>query len=425
MDRLLHINVKKRFAVALFNLLVAAIAGLLLRVLHVIHIPYLNYSNILHAHSHFAFAGWGFIALFMGFYYAFLKEEKVSGKSWFYIFLFSLIAAWGMLISFPFKGYAPVSIAFSTLYTLLTYWFAWRFYQDSGNNKKSTVSLLFARAALLFLVLSSAGPLAMGPLMALGKEGSALAWDAIYFYLHFQYNGWLIFGIITLFFKWLETNQINFSKKQALLFFRLMFWSCFPAFLLSVLWSKPPEIFFLVAGAAGFIQLVAIIPFLRIIKECKKNHDFILPVVRRLGAFVFAMFVLKSLLQFLSSFPGAVYWTVAIRHLDIGYLHLVLLGVVTFFLLAYFIQEHILKFNKIIRQGIILFITGFILTETLLFGESLFEIWNSHIPAFDLLMLISTVLLPAGILFLFADHYKILFRRGKSKNYPVLKNVLS
>ena len=44
------------------NFVVLALFGVVLRYMISFSIPQLNYMNILHAHSHFAFAGWVFLA---------------------------------------------------------------------------------------------------------------------------------------------------------------------------------------------------------------------------------------------------------------------------------------------------------------------------------------------------------------------------
>lgn len=406
-----EMRIKKGFAVVLFNLFIVAMMGLLLRTLHVVNIPQLNYTDLLQGHSHFAFGGWGFMALSLALYHAFLPKNKAGNKSYLYIFWLAFIMTWGMLISFPFKGYAAVSTTFSTLYIFVTYWFAGRFYKDIKAQDASSISLRFARAAVFFLVFSSIGPFTMAGIMISGNGSNPLAMNAIYFYLHFQYNGWLIFGIIALFFKWLETHSFQFSQKQGLLFFRLMFWSCIPAYLLSVLWSKPSGIFFFVAGMAGVVQLLAVLSFFKVLLSCKKKilHG-IQPIVKWMATFIWVMFVLKNLLQFLSAFPVVETWIGSVRNLIIAYLHLVLLGVFTLFLLTYMIEAGILKLNKTVKTSMIIFLAGFVLTEAVLFMNASLALMNSYFPSFDLWMLLTTILLPLGVLILFTDHCRKIYQ---------------
>ncbi len=407
--------------VVLFNLFIVALLGLLLRAFRFTSIPYLNYSNMMEAHSHFAFGGWGFMALFVGFYHAFLNKLPIRGKTYLLIFATALIAVWGMLFSFPYKGYATVSTAFSTLYIFVTYWFAIQFYRDTKNNTLS-IAMKFARAALIFLVFSSIGPFTMGGLMASGNGDEPWVMNAIYFYLHFQYNGWFIFGLFALFFKWMETLRIAIPRKRVMLFYRVMFWSCFPAVLLSFLWSGVGTIVYLIAGLAGLAQLIALVPLVRIIRDCKKElNRHTLPPVKWIGVTVFILFVVKYILEFFGALPVVVEWTFTIRNLLVAYMHLVLLGVVTVFLLCYFIQERLLPFNRTVQSGIWAFVAGFFITEVLLFAASGLWLINDYIPFFNTWMFFSTLLLPLGTGLIWTGSLnKIVNRQSKYNNSKIL-----
>jgi len=62
-----------------------------------------------------------------------------------------------------------------------------------------------------------------------------------------------------------------------------------------------------------------------------------------------------------------------IRNFIIGYLHLVLIGFITFFLYAFFIQQKQLQVQaRSSRWGLSLFLAGFILSEALLFLQGIF-----------------------------------------------------
>lgn len=409
---------QKWVLILLFNLLVVALAGLFLRLLMVFAVPHTNYKYFLHAHSHFAFFGWGFMALFMAFYESFIPAGAQAGRSYKLLFFLSLVAAYGMLISFPFHGYAAVSISFSSLSILISYWFAWRFFKDTAGPATYRTSIRFARASVFFLLISTLGPTAMGPIMANGGEGKPLYYNAIYFYLHFQYNGWFIFGVIALFFRWMEQRSIAYNIKNARRIYRLMVWSVLPAFFLSVLWTGPGAVIYCIAGTAAFIQLAALLPFWLMLKQCSRQlkreaH----PAAGIMGTIAAVFFALKLLLQFISSFPLIVRWTLQVRPLVIGYLHLVLLGIFTLFLLAWLIQKNYLPLNKYFYPGVFSFLAGIFLTELLLFVESTLMIFNHYLPAFNQWMFAATLFLPAGIVFLF-------WGKLTGENYPVNFSLL-
>lgn len=103
------------------SFVVLAVFGVLLRLMHIAFVPHLNYTFLLHAHSHFAFAGWAFLGLAM------LLAGRVSPvqrrRKFLYALNATLVSAYGMLVSFSFQGYKTVSIIFSTFFILSTYYF--------------------------------------------------------------------------------------------------------------------------------------------------------------------------------------------------------------------------------------------------------------------------------------------------------------
>lgn len=391
--------------------------GLFLRALQIFSLGKLNFQHFLHAHSHFAFAGWGFLALAIALYHSFISDKTTASKQYNRIFIFGLIMAYGMLLSFPFTGYALVSISFSLLFILVSYWFGWRILKDlkaeKSKTSKSFVSTLFLKSAIFFLIISTLGALAMGPIMATGGAASALYFNSIYFYLHFQYNGWFMFGLFALFFKWLEQNDIYFDLKKATLFFNLFFGSAILSYLLSTLWVKPNLFIYWLAGLGALIQIGSVFPLWHSVQVSKQQlKDKLHPFNKVLGIGLFLAFLIKILMQLLSAFPLIVNWTVVFRSFVLGYLHLVLLGLFTVFLLIWFIQQNLLKINKGSKLGFFILILGFLITETLLFTEGTLMIFETHIRLFYRLMFYCTILLPLGTGILFLSQ---IWGRGKIK----------
>ena len=399
---------RKWFVFALLNLFVVSLLGVFLRFIQIFSVPEINYGFLLHAHSHFAFAGWGFLALFIAMVHSFIPAELASGKSYKAMFWLMQIAAFGMLLSFPFEGYAAVSISFSTLFVAVSYWFSWRFFKDSRIEETNAVSIRFARMALVFLVISSIGPFSLGPIMANGGRGSHLYFNALYFYLHFQYNGWFSFGAFALLFRWIEQHHLIYSEKSAVLFYRLMVWSCVPAFLLSVLWIHPASWVYLLAGIAGLIQVIALIPFWKIIKQCNNVvGKHLSKTTRTLLLISCISFTLKLILQLLSAIPLMAQWAFEIRNLVIGYLHLVLLAFFTLFLFAYFIEERFLSvIHRNVRWGLACFVTGILITELLIFGQGTGNLLNTAIPEFKLLLATVSILLPLGLFMILLRQFR-------------------
>ncbi|MBC3539026.1 hypothetical protein ACFSC6_10815 [Rufibacter sediminis] len=396
------------FLVALANLVVVAFLGLLLRYMFVGSVFWVNYKYLLHAHSHVALLGWLYAALFVALLVSFLPEELRNKPTYTWQFWLSQGAVLGMLVSFPIQGYAPASITFSTAHLLLSYWFIYQFLKDAKTARvsqgKHRFSFRLVKAALFFLALSSLGPLAMAPIMATGHSGSEMYYNAIYFYLHFQYNGWFVFAVLGLLFWLLEHHSITFPLKTALAFFKLMFWACSPAYLLSVLWTKPNSFVFLLAGAAALVQLVALALLLQMLWPARGRMLNLFGNWGR-GLLVLASlaFVLKTGMQLLTAFPYMAELAVNFRLFIIGYLHLVLIGCISLFVFAFFAKLGWISFKRSLsRWGMGLFLSAFILTEALLFLQGTFFWLNlGPIPGYYLLLFGISILLPLGILLFF------------------------
>ena len=343
--------------IALFNFFIVSVVGLLLRAYPLYSVPIVSFKNVLHAHSHFAFGGWVMPAL-LAMLLKYFPEiaATLSIRHIRNIWLMMLVSSYGMLMSFPFQGYAVVSILFSSLSIGAGFYMAYIFWVVTSHYKQQ-VSIRFLRAGLVYLTISALGPFATGPLAAMGYAGSPIYFNSIYFFLHFQYNGWFTFAILAVVYKML--NLETTSSKWA---FSLMSISCAPAYLLSTLWSHPGIAFNVVGGVAAGLQLIA---------ACLIVRDFIrqgsyIHIKNGLFQLAIIFFVLKNILQLASSFPEVADIAYRQRNFTIAYLHMVLLGFVTLFLLGAIIEKNLLPYHQRLRISTTLFILSFIVTEILL-----------------------------------------------------------
>ncbi|MCU0444935.1 MAG: hypothetical protein MUE85_08440 [Microscillaceae bacterium] len=348
-----HGIAKRFFYFALFWLMLAAGLGALLRYSFLDAIPYFNYAYSLHTHSHLMFLGWVFNALAGALLFALVAEANYPKYE--RIFWVLQISILGMLIAFPIQGYARFSIAFAGLHTLGAGWFAYCFWQDT--RVKHLISNQLARWALLFMLLSNLGPLALGIIKAQGGGDSVAYKLALYFYLHFQYNAWFILAILALFWAWLEQLDIKISAKKAQNCLNLMVLSSFLSYSLSTLWAKPGWSVYLLAQISAVLQVGAWLYFSQILWQVYPKLEITKLGVKVLLSISYLAFTLKIVLQFWSALPVAS-WFFETRPLIIAYLHLVFLGVVSFFLLAYFSQKQFFCLchwlGKIGAQGLIL-----------------------------------------------------------------------
>lgn len=386
------------FRLALFNFLLVTLSGVFLRYIPVGGVAVAYYKNIIHAHSHFAFGGWVLPALFSLLLKYFPEiRGRVSFRHWRNIAVLLLVSAYGMLLSFPFQGYGAVSIVFSTLSILATFYLAfmiWRVRHQAGD----AVALRFLLAGLFYLVLSSAGPFATAPLIIAGKAGEPIYFNVIYFYLHLQYNGWFSFLLLAVLYKKIEPAGHN--GQRAFLLFNA---SVLPTYFLSVLWSHPPAVFYWIAGAGAVVQLAGLF---YLWKDIRSGRHLLHPLMKT----ALAIFALKIVLQAAGALPYVADLAFQHRNFIIAYLHMVLLGFVSLFILSS-LSASLLR-PLVYRSAVTCMLTAFIITESLLVAQATGEIFSFRIPQFSEWLLAGSCLFPvSAILFLLS-----FYRSGEEKD---------
>ena len=142
--------ISKWFKTALANLLIVALLGCIMRYKIAFSLPFINQRNLLNAHSHFAFAGWITQAI-MTFIAVYIAEHSPSFsiKKYNCLLFANLLTAYGMLFSFPFEGYATISIIFSTLSIFASYAFAIIVWYDLNKITVKTIAHYWIKAALI------------------------------------------------------------------------------------------------------------------------------------------------------------------------------------------------------------------------------------------------------------------------------------
>ncbi|MCI2228107.1 hypothetical protein MC378_02930 [Polaribacter sp. MSW13] len=404
------IKANKQSIIALLYFFVAASLGIILRLFPITNVK-ATYKYIVHTHSHIALLGWVYIALTTIIYHLFIpKKVQKKNAILFWCTQFTLL---GMLISFPITGYALFSIIFSTLFLISTYWFFVLFKKHHHLNK-DCYSYKFINASLLFLIISSIGPWALGIIM--NTLGNTSHWykNAIYFYLHFQYNGWFLFCLFGVFIFILERKKIKIHEKLFSSFYKLMVLSSCLTLFLSFLWTKPSTIIYIVAFLGAALQLVALFKFQQILIKIKSNLDEVLSAFSiRLLKFIFSLFILKIVLQLLSSIPYFAELASQIVDFVIGYLHLTFLGIVS---LSLFVILQEFKLLKLSNFWVIIYLIGFILSETLIFYKG-FCNWQqiSIIGNYYFVLVSISALIPFGILGILIENFLLLFIINKKK----------
>jgi hypothetical protein len=393
------ISTKSQSKIALTYLLIASILGILLRLFPISDFN-ANFRFIVHTHSHIALLGWVYIALTTILYKIGIPKEKKEAYK--LVFWSTQITIIGMLFSFPFVGYALYSILFSTLFIICTYWFFY-FFRKNNSLDKNAISYKFINISLVFMVISSIGPWLLGIIMS--TLGSTSHWykNAIYFYLHFQYNGWFIFCLIGILFYILEKQKFNFSISKAKRLYQIFTISCIFTLFLSFLWIKPSPIIFIIAGIGAVLQLIAFIHFHKLIKDFAQKLKEVFGLFNyRILQFIATLFFIKVLLQLCSATPY--FSEITYKYIDfvIGYLHLVFLGIIT---LTALILLNFLQLIIVPKIWISIFLIGFILSEIFIFykGGSIWLQINYIEDYFTYLVIISS-LLPISILGIYSKN---------------------
>ncbi len=369
-------NRQKWFSLGVFNLMLVAAFGALMRYKSAYSFPYFNQSFLLHAHSHFAFAGWISHILYSGLIILIAKyitDKQV--KKYKALLLINLISAYGMLFAFSAQGYKAVSITFSTLSIFVSFFYAVFFLKDSKYIPKGTSFKPWAIVGLVVNVVSAIGPFSLAYLMASKNMDRDLTNSSIYFYLHFQYDGWFFFGSMALLTAILPKSTPNLNKYLSIFALTIT-----PTYVLSILWIDLPKWLLLIATFAAFAQLIAWVLMLSKIRTTLKNHDQELKKssINIFFYFAAAALTLKFLLQVLSSNQTVGDMVFSCRPIIIAYLHLILLGAFSIYLLAYGLYNNYYKANILAKMAFIYFFFGFVLNELLLLAQS--TSWITLIP---------------------------------------------
>lgn len=389
--------------VALSHLCLVAVLGVLLRSKILFPLPFVNFTNLLHAHSHFAFAGWVTLALFTLMICELLPLEARNKPRYRGILLATALCSVAMLVSFTWQGYALFSIIFSTLFIFVTYIAAYFFTRDIARSDADRAVKTLAISAMISLVLSSSGPFAL-TYMLVGHAGDNLLYrDSLYTYLHFQYNGFFTLSVFALLFKALYPNFTGPQLKNVRIFAYLISFSVIPTLFISYLWHYDhPLIFVFSVIGLGFI-IAAFTYFLVALRSIREHRHEIQPFIRSIGLLSVIAFLLKSLLQTGTIVPELGRIVYSNRAIIIGYLHLVFLGFVSLYLLSHFMYKGLLNGqSRFTRYAVRVFAGGVIANEAILMVQGFGYMLMISYDLYTWLLWGASIWLLAGALMLLA-----------------------
>lgn len=400
------ISLSNWLKISFLNLLLVSVLGFILRYKIAFSLPIVDQKNVLHSHSHFAFSGWisQTLMLLLIWYLSRKLGQQVFIRYRLLLYA-NLFTSYGMLFAFLVQGYALYSITFSTLSIFVSYWFAIFFWRDLNRINEKSVSHLWFRWALIFSVISSLGPFSLAYLMSAKLADQDWYLSSVYFYLHFQYNGWFLFagmGLLTH-----QLVAISGSSKNLYYAFYLFCAACIPAYFLSVLWIP-------IVGSIYYILILAVLAQLlgwgltliiifkksRLLKERFPKTGRVLLILSAIA------FTIKLILQSGSIHPQLSQLSYGFRPIIIGYLHLVLLGVTTIFIIGYIISQKLMINSKMVIAGVSIFVAGVIINELLLMVQGVAALTYRIVPYIQTLLFGAAIILLVGLGILFVGTLK-------------------
>lgn len=393
-----------KFAIALF--LIAASYGMLIRWNLTFPIKNFQYQHFLQAHSHVAFLGWGYLSVIVAVLILFLSKEQRNHKIYTLSIAIISLTVFLMLISFPLTGYKVFSIVLLAVFGLTSYVLSFKLLKDLKTKNCNNTETKLLQFGIYYYLLSSIATWFVAIISA-SQGKTVLYYNAVYFYLHFLYNGFFVFVLFALFFKLLQIQKVVISEKYKKMFFVFLNIACIPAYVLSVLWSTNNAALFIIGFLASLLQIISFLFLFKILKsvflQIKWNFIFVFML-----KFVFVAYALKILLQTAGSFPYFVSKSLALKpFFIIGYLHLFTLAFMSVFLIL--ILSKLSEIKKIFHFsyiGIYLFLTGVLFTELGLFFQGLSLLFlQQGIVYFNFFMLIFSIILVLGIFLLFLKQF--------------------
>src|SRR5690606_29378477 len=117
---------------------------------------------------------------------------------------------------------------------VLSYVFCYRIWKD--NNAVFLPVKLLLHSALAFMILSTLGAWSLGIITNIEGKDSPLYLTAIQFFLHFQFNGWFVFGVLAILCNVIFQREIQPNRRLFKLFYFSLLVSTIVTFALPLSW---------------------------------------------------------------------------------------------------------------------------------------------------------------------------------------------
>ena len=397
----INLRFHKWYNLSILNLCAIALLGMVLRSKMVFALPFINYNHLLEAHSHFSLGGWATLAI-MTLSVSELLPESFNSKPIYQWLLGSIfVCAWCMLITFLLWGYSAISTASSVFFIVLNYFWGGIFLKDFLKTKTESSVRLLALSSVLCLILSTFGLLIVSYIYFSKSFDAILYRNALFTYLHFLYNGFFTLAIFALLFNHISQKITEKARKNIRRFSMAVSVSVIPSLFITYLWQDPNMWIRLIAIIGCLLLLLCFYLFLITSISLKPNYRNERLVMRFLILISMVSFMLKIFLQSFTVFPEIGNAIFGNRPVIMGFLHMVFLGFVTLFILAYFIKQGILNSTmKWVNVAIYLFAVAVVINEVVLLTQGLTTMLMAGSMVFPCLLWMTGILLFSGSVFI-------------------------
>jgi len=384
--------------IAILNLCIVASLGVLMRSKMLFDMPWIDYNRLIETHGNFAFTGWVSLILLALFVFE-LSGSLYKGTIYGWLLSGMALCSWATLFTTPFAATHHFSEYISLLYILLTYVFAWRFISGIRKIVANKAIVMLSVSAILCLVLSSAGTIMLACLFSAKSLNAILYRDALFGYLHLQYNGFFTLAVFAIIFNKIDKKVTDKIRRRIYVFSMLLCLSILPSMFITFLWHDTNIAYHIVSIIGSLLLFSSLIAFLLTVFSLRHGFILLKPVIRFLIFSSMAFFALKLLLQSLTIITPVNIFVFGDRPVIMGFLHLVFLGFVTLFIIAYLAQKGLLNITKsFTRFALLVFTIAVILNELLLMTQGLSELFVIGTTFFPLLLWYVGILLLAGSL---------------------------
>jgi hypothetical protein len=382
--------------IAIFNLCIVATLGVIMRSKMVFDIPWINYNRLVDTHGNFAFSGWVTLAL-LTLMLSELPLQRSGDPMYKWLLAGITLCSWANLIVSPSEKLHVASQYISTAYILITYVFAWKFIRDIIKAHADRTVMWLAIWALVCLVISSAGTFMLAYLFSVKSLNAILYRDAMFGYLHMQYNGFFTLAVFSIAFNKLDKIINDKARKTVFRFSVLLCLTIIPSLFITFQWHSTNIISRTMSQIGSLLILITFAWLLLTAKSLINEFRSMAMPVRVVIVFSMSAFAIKLFLQGFTIFPAVNVLVFGNRPVIMGFLHLVFLGFVTLFIIAYLAQTGVFNVNKPFTRFALYAITiAIFINEMLLMLQGLGTMFSISIILFNKLLWGAGILLSLG-----------------------------